>query len=193
MAKDFPDPDPQAFGSPDGGDLDALMPSLYDDLRRLARGRLRGEAQNWTLSTTALVHEAYLRLRNQRRIASEDRSHFLAVAGMTMRRVLVDYARARRRTKRGGGVRPVPLEEVEPFLTDHEVTEVLALDEALDRLKNIDPRGAEVVTHRFFTGLTLEESADVLGVSSKTVQRSWLMARAWLRREIAVDLATHLE
>lgn len=168
------------------GALDELVPRLYEELRRVARGRLRGERRNLTLTTTALVHEAYLKLRQQRRIDSAGRTRFLAIAGVTMRRILVDYARARRRAKRGGGSSPVPLEEVEAFLTDAEAEEVIALDEALERLARVDPRGAEVVTHRFFTGLTLEESADVLGVSSKTVQRSWLAARAWLRKEVAL-------
>lgn len=170
------------------GALNELVPQLYEELRRVAHGRLRGEQQNLTLSTTALVHEAYLKLRQQRKINAADRTHFLALAGITMRRILVDYARTRRRDKRGGGVRPVPLEDVEPFLTDSEAEELLALDEALERFAQLDPRGAEVVTHRFFTGLTLEESAAVLGVSTKTVQRSWLAARAWLRKEVALDL-----
>ena len=179
----------EATAAEEGRALDELVPSLYEELRRLARGRLRGERQNWTLSTTALVHEAYLKLRQQRKLPDEDRGQFLAAAGHTMRRFLVDYARTRRRNKRGGGVRPVPLEDVEPFLSDSEAEEVLALDEALGRLAQIDPRGAEVVGHRFFTGLTLEESAEVLGLSSKTVQRSWLTARAWLRKEIRLDSA----
>lgn len=174
--------------SGDSDALDELVPSLYEEMRRLARGRLRGERQDLTLSTTALVHEAYLKLRQQRKIDSEGRTQFLAVAGVTMRRILVDYARTRCRDKRGGGARPVPLDDVEPFLTDSEAEEVIALDEALERLAQINPRGAQVVTHRFFTGLSLEESAEVLGVSSKTVQRDWLTARAWLRKEIAVDL-----
>ncbi len=165
--------------------FDALVPQLYDELRRLARGRMRGERQGLTLQTTALVHEAYLKLRQQHRLAHADRSRLLAAAGVTMRRLLVDHARTRRRAKRGGDARPVPLEDVEPFLSDQEASEVLALDDALERLARIDPRGAEVVTHRFFTGLTLEESADLLGISSKTVQRSWLAARAWLRKEVA--------
>ncbi|MEM8963202.1 MAG: ECF-type sigma factor [Acidobacteriota bacterium] len=169
--------------------LDVVVPSLYEDLRRLARQKMRDENQNWTLSTTGLVHEAYLKLRQQQKINSDDRAHFLALAGITMRRVLVDYARTRRRDKRGGGVRAVPLDDVEPFLSDTEADEVIALDDALDRLAQVDPRGAEVVGHRFFTGLTLEESAEVLGVSSKTVQRSWLAARAWLRKEVALELA----
>ena len=167
------------------GAVDELVPQLYQELRRVARGHLRGERQNLTLATTALVNEAYLKLRQQRKVETADRTRFLAVASVTMRRILVDYARTRRRGKRGGGARPVPLEDVEPFLTDSEAEEVIALDEALDRLARVHPRGAEVVTHRFFTGLTLEESAEVLGVSSKTVRRDWLAARAWLRKEVA--------
>ena len=169
----------------DDAPLDALLPRLYDELRRLARGRMRGERQNLTLSTTALVHEAYLKLRDQHSLDDAGRTRFLAAAGVTMRRILVDAARHRRRAKRGGGERPVPLEEVEPFLGESQADEILALDEALDRLARINPRGAEVVQHRFFTGLSLEESAELLGVSSKTVQRDWLAARAWLRKEVA--------
>ncbi|MEM7355081.1 MAG: ECF-type sigma factor [Acidobacteriota bacterium] len=175
------------------GALDELVPRLYHELRGVARGRLRGERQNLTLSATALVNEAYMKLRQQRKIDSDGRTQFLAVAGNTMRRILVDHARARRRAKRGGGERPVPLDDVEPFLTDSEAEEVIALDEALERLVKIHPRGAEVVTHRFFTGLTLEESAEVLGVSSKTVRRDWLTARAWLRKEVARDLTDRLD
>ena len=115
------------------GALDELMPALYHELRRVARGRMRGEHQNLTLSTTALVHEAYLKLRQQHKINTEDRTQFLAVAGITMRRILVDYARTRKRSKRGGGARPVLLEDVEPFLTDSKAEEVVALDEALER------------------------------------------------------------
>lgn len=169
--------------------LDEVMPLLYGELRALAHGRLRGERQDVMLSTTALVNEAYLKLRQQRKIDTGGRSQFLAAAGNTMRRILVDYARTKRRDKRGGGARPVPLEDVEPFLTHSEAEEVIALDEALERLARVDQRGAEVVTQRFFSGFTLEESAEYLGVSSKTVQRAWLTARAWLRKEVACNLA----
>ncbi|MEM8934428.1 MAG: ECF-type sigma factor [Acidobacteriota bacterium] len=171
------------------GALDELVPRLYDELRSMARHRMRGERRQVTLGTTVLVHEAYMKLRQQRKIDSADRAQFLAVAGVTMRRILVDAARARRRDKRGGDAEAVPLEDVEPFLGDAEAEELLALDDALERLAVIHPRGAEVVSHRFFTGLTLDESAEVLGVSTKTVQRDWLTARAWLRKEVALDLA----
>lgn len=175
------------------GALDELMPLLYSELRGLARGKLRGERRDVMLSTTALVNEAYLKLRQQHKIDSAGRTQFLAVAGNTMRRILVDYARTRRRAKRGGGSQPVPLDDVEPFLTHSEADEVIALDEALERLAGVNPRGAEVVTQRFFAGFTLEESAEVLEVSTKTVQRAWLAARAWLRKEVARDLADRLE
>jgi RNA polymerase sigma factor (TIGR02999 family) len=187
-----------------GGDraaLDHLVPLLYTDLRQLARRSLRRERSEHTLSTTALVHEAYLRLLGQRQIQASDRAGFLAVAGYTMRRVLVDYARGRKRAKRGGGKTPVSLDQAEldelegaaPFLTSEQAEEVLALDSALERLAAISPRGAEVIQHRFFAGLTLEETADVLQVSVKTVQRDWLAARAWLRKEIRRDLALDVE
>ena len=113
------------------------------------------------------------------------RTQFLAIASHTMRRILVDYARARKRLKRGSGQAPLPLEEARAFLTDQQADEVLALDEALARLAHANPRGSKVVEHRFYSGLTLEETAEVLGISVKTVQRDWLTARAWLRREIA--------
>lgn len=171
------------------GALDDVMPMLYGDLRRLARGRLRGERRDVILSTTLLVNEAYLKLRRQRKIDAAGRTQFLAAAGNTMRRILVDYARTRRRDKRGGGEQPVPLDDVVPFLTDAEAEEVIALDEAIERLARVNPRGAEVVTQRFFTGFTLEESAESLGVSTKTVQRAWLAARAWLRKEVSAPRA----
>ncbi len=173
------------------GDADALedlMPLLYDELRTLARKQLRRERPGHTLSTTGLVNEAYLKLVNQQRLRVEDRGHFFAIAATTMRRILVDYARARTRQKRGGGQQPVPLEEAEHFLSSEEAEQVLALDEALDRLAVINPRGSDVVNLRFFSGLTLEETADALNVSIKTVQRSWVAARAWLRKEVAYDL-----
>lgn len=175
----------------DGDDqaLERLMPLLYDELRLLARRQLRDERSGHTLSTTGLVNEAYLKLVDQHQLRAEDRAHFFGIAANTMRRILVDYARARRRLKRGGGQRPIPLEEAEHFLSDQEADEVLALDEALDRLTAINPRGGQVVNLRFFSGLTLEETADTLGVSVKTVQRAWIAARAWLRKEVAYDIS----
>ena len=165
--------------------LEQLMPLLYDELRHIARKQLRGERPGHTLSTTGLVNEAYLRLVDQRQLRAEDRPQFFAIAATTMRRILIDYARARKRLKRGGDQHPIPLEEAEQFLSDAEADEVLALDDALDRLAALEPRAAQVVQCRFFSGLTLDETAQALGVSAKTVQRDWIAARAWLRKEIA--------
>ena len=173
--------------------LDDVVAALYAELRQIARRRLRGEWGARVLMTTELVHEAYLRLLGQRRLAVEDRAEFFAVAANTMRRVLVDAARTRRRTKRGGGEADVPLDvldvdEAAWFASDREAEEMLLLDRALERLGEIHPRAAQVVAHRYFAGLDLEESAALLGVSTKTVRRDWLAARAWLRKELLRDL-----
>lgn len=168
--------------------LDRVVSELYGELRQLARQRLRSEWGTRAMKTTELVHEAYLRLLGQRRLAVEDRAGFFAAAANTMRRVLVDAARARRRDKRGGGRADVPLEEAEWFADEREAEEMLLLDRALDRLAEIHPRAAQVVVHRYFAGLDLEESAALLGVSTKTVRRDWIAARAWLRKELLRDL-----
>ncbi len=170
------------------GAIDRLVPLLYDDLRRLAHQRLRGERDGHTLDTTALVHEAYVRLSGQRRVSAADRSEFFAAASNTMRRVLVDYARGRRRQKRNDGQTPVPLDDVEPFLSDRAVDETLALDEALGRLEARHPRAARVFEQRLFGGMSLDEIAALQGTSTKTVQRDWEAARAWLRKEVGHDI-----
>jgi RNA polymerase sigma factor (TIGR02999 family) len=167
---------------------DEMVSRLYDELRGLARAHLRRERTGHTLDTTGLVNEAYLRLAPQGGLGELDRARFFAAASVTMRRVLVDYARRRNRVKRGAGGVAVPLEEAEALLSDEEADEVLALDGALDQLEAVNPRGAAVIHHRFFAGLSLEETAELLGVSVKTVQRDWLTARAWLRKEVARDL-----
>ncbi len=167
---------------------DDLVVRLYDELRTLARAHLRRERTGHTLETTGLVNEAYLRLAAQAGLETVDRARFFAIASATMRRVLVDYARRRKRQKRGGGEVPLSLDEVEALLSEQEAEELLALDAALERFEAISPRGSAVVRHRFFAGLSLEETADLLGVSSKTVQREWTAARAWLRKEVARDL-----
>lgn len=175
----------------DGGSrpADALVPFVYDELRRLARRHLRSERQGHTLRTTALVHEAYLRLAEQHSLAGDERTRFFAAASSTMRRVLVDHARRHNRLKRGGGQEPLALDYVaEPLLSDEDCDELVALDEALDRLAKANPRAATVVQNRFFGGLSLDETADLLGISSKTVQRDWIAARAWLRKEVAHSL-----
>ncbi len=168
--------------------LEHLMPLLYDELRMMARNQLRNERAGHTLNPTALVNEVYLRLAKQDQIPAAHRTQFLGVAGRTMRRVLIDYARARKRFKRGGGRAPIALDDVESFLSDTEADEILALDDALDRLAAVNERGSEVVQYRFFSGLTLEETAEIMGLSLKTVHRAWIAARAWLRKEIAHDL-----
>jgi RNA polymerase sigma factor (TIGR02999 family) len=166
--------------------LERLIPLVYDELRQVARRQLSRESPGHTLSATALVHEVYLRLLHQRKLSASDLDSFLAIAAQTMRRILVDHARARRRLKRGGNDRPVQLETRDdvPLLTDAEVEEVLAIDLALERLAQIDERARRVIECRIFAGLTLDETAQALSISSKSVQRTWTTALAWLRKEI---------
>lgn len=178
----------QKLAEGDAGSLDRVVRALYDELRELARSRLRNERTSHTLQPTALVNEAYLRLSRQNRISAESRTQFFAVASNTMRRVLVDYARTRNRKKRGGGEDAIPLEDVEAILTEEEADELLSLEDALGRLSLANPRAAQVVEHRFFSGLSVEEIATTLQLSSKTIQRDWIVARAWLRKEVARDL-----
>ncbi len=165
-----------------------LIAQHYDELRQIARGLLRRERVGHTLDTSGLVNEAWLRLAAQSGLDEPERPRFFAIAVTTMRRILVDYARTRLRQKRGGGATPVPLEDAEMLLTTEEADHLVVLDEALERLEEVSPRGAEVVRYRFFGGLSLEETGDLLGVSGKTVQRDWLAARAWLRKEVAQAL-----
>ena len=171
-----------------GGDrpaFDRIVARLYGELRAIAHQRLRREWGTRPMATTELVHEAYLRLLTQRELAADDRVGFFAIAANVMRRILVDAARARNARKRGGAGSDVPLDEVEALLGDRQAEEMLLLDAALARLHELQPRAALVVEHRYFAGLTLEESAQLLGVSTKTAQREWLAARAWLRKEMA--------
>ncbi len=169
------------------GALERLVPLLYDELRRLARERLRGERAAHTLTPTALVHEAYFRLVEQRRLPAASRLDFLAAASKTMFRVLVDHARSRRRQKRGGAAEPLPLDEMAPLLTPRASEEVLALEEALGRLAAREERVARIVELKFFGGLSFDEIATLLAVSERTVQRDWQTARAWLRRELSTS------
>lgn len=168
--------------------VDDFVARHYDELRRLAHRYLKRERADVTLQTTGLVNEAYLRLAASAGVRADEKTRFFALAATTMRRVLVDHARSRRREKRGADADRVPLEDVEWMLSDEEAEELVVLDEALTRLEQINPRGSEVVQYRFFGGLTLDETAELLGVSAKTVQRDWLAARAWLRKEVAGDL-----
>jgi RNA polymerase sigma factor (TIGR02999 family) len=165
-----------------------LIPLVYDELRRIAHAQRRRERPDHTLNTTALVHEAYLRLVDQTRVQWRDRAHFYAVAALAMRRILVNHAEARRAAKRGGGIEPVPLDESVVALDDQQADDLLALDQALTRLRAFNPRGAQVVEYRFFAGLGYDEIAMLLNVSTVTVRRAWDAARAWLRRELSVDV-----
>lgn len=168
--------------------LDELFPLLYQELRQIARRRMRNERQGHTLGPTGLVHEAYVRLLASEAIRAEDRGQFFAAASETMRRILVDYARSRKRLKRGGSQEPIPLDEAKAFLSERQADEVLALEEAVNRLAALDERAAAIVRYRFLGGLTMEETGQVLGISAKTVQRSWSFSLAWLRKEVAQDL-----
>lgn len=175
----------RAWHDGDGGALDALVPAVYDELRRQAARHLKHQPVGHTLRPTALVHEAYLRLAGTPGASWESRAHFFAVAGHVMRAVLVDHARAHQAAKRGGGNTRVALRDVPDPATGGDGVDVLALDEALRRLAAQDAQKARVVELRYFTGLTVEETAEALGLSSATVKREWTAARAWLRRALA--------
>jgi RNA polymerase sigma-70 factor, ECF subfamily len=166
--------------------FDRLLPIVYEELRRLASGFMRAERPDHLLQTTALVHEAYLRLVDHPQPGYETRSHFFAVAAQVMRHVLVDYARARCRSKRGGGVPPLPLEDV-AVISPERAEEVIAVDAALESLMALDQRKARIFELRHFGGLSVEEAAQVLNVSPATVARDWRMAKAWLRHTMASE------
>ncbi len=167
----------------DGAALGELMPLVYNELRRLAHRQMRRERPGHTLQTTDLANEAYLRLVGSHQVDWQDRVHFFAVAAQIMRHLLVDRARARRYVKRGGGARQVTLDET-AIISQRRGTEMLALDEALTRLAALDERKSKIVELRYFGGLSAEEVAEVLGVSTITVKREWLKAKAWLYREL---------
>jgi RNA polymerase sigma factor (TIGR02999 family) len=174
-------------GRPDAASQ--LIPLVYEELHRLARHQMRHERSDHTLQATALVHEAYLRLVNQPERTWQNRAHFIGVAAQVMRRILVDYARARRTAKREGMLQRVPLEE--PLLfTEEQSEELVTLNEAIERLAQIDARQSRVVELRFFGGLTVDETAEALGMSAKTVKRDWSVARAWLHREVSKSSET---
>jgi RNA polymerase sigma-70 factor, ECF subfamily len=164
--------------------FERLSELVYGELRRMARGYLAGERRDHTLQPTALVHEAYLRLVDQKAMAWEDRRHFFALAATTMRRILVDHARGQRCEKRGGDQRRVGLDAVDELPAADRAAEVIAVDEALERLAVEDRLKASVVELRFFAGLTNEEVATVLGLSEPTVRRHWRTAKLWLYREL---------
>jgi RNA polymerase sigma factor (TIGR02999 family) len=164
--------------------VDELIPFLYAELKRMAAAQLRAERPGHTLQATALVHEAYLKLVDQRQVNWQNRAHFFGVAAQVMRRILMDYARGRAREKRGGDVHKTSLDEA--LVVSYDRTyELVEIDQALGRLEALDRRQAQVVEMRFFGGLSVEETAEALGVSAPTVKREWAMARAWLHRELS--------
>ena len=164
--------------------MEDLLPLVYGELKRIAARQLRGERSNHTLSTTALVHEAWLELRQLDRIKWQNRSHYLALASQAMRRVLIDHAVARRAQKRGGGQAVETLEDDAIALVEERAEELLDLDAALERLGTLDQRQVRVVECRFFGGMSIEETAEALELSPATVKREWALARAWLNREL---------
>lgn len=174
----------QEWSDGDTGAPARLMPLVYAELRSLARNYLRHERPGHTLQPTALVHEAYLRLVGQTRLTWQNRAHFYGVAAQMMRRILVDYARTRGAEKRGGPAPQLSLDEAR-FSPEERPADLLALDDALVTLSETDERKARVVELRFFGGLNMEETAEVLKVSEKTVRRDWQMAKLWLHRELA--------
>jgi RNA polymerase sigma-70 factor (ECF subfamily) len=167
----------------DDGAAAKLMPVVYNELRRLAGAYMRRERPEHTLQPTALVHEAYLKLIDQRSIDWQSRSHFFGIAAQLMRRILIDHARSNLREKRGGGQKAVPLEDNFAF-SPEQSEELIRLDEALDRLAGLDVRQSKIVELRFFGGLSVEQTAESLKISPKTVKRDWAVAKAWLHSEL---------
>ncbi len=173
----------QAWGQGEDAALEELLPLVHQELRRLARRYMFGERPGHTLQTTALVNEAYLRLVNSRQVNWQNRAHFFAISAQLMRRILVDYARARGSQKRGGGVPKVTLDE-ELMAPQEKGHDLVALDDALKALAHIDPRKCKVIELRFFGGLSVDETAEVLKISPDTILRDWRLAKAWLAREM---------
>ena len=172
------------WGNGDAQALERLVPLVYRDLRRLARRYLRSEPPGHTLQSTALVHEAYLRLIDQRNTHWQNRAHFFGISAQLIRRILVDHARARKAGKRGGNAAKI---QIDDSVAAHESQglDLVVLDDCLKTLSGIDPQQARVIELRYFAGLTVEETAEVMHVSPTTVKREWRLARAWLHREIA--------
>ncbi len=171
-----------AWSGGDEGALEQLTPLVYRELRYLAKSSFRGERPDHTLQSTALVHETYLRLIDQHHVRWQNRAQFFAIAARQMRRILVDHARAHRASKRGGGHR-LALDEVD-VLGGEQSVDLIALDQALERLAEFDPRQSRVVELRFFGDLSVKETAEVLGISPASVKREWSLARAWLFRQL---------
>jgi RNA polymerase sigma factor (TIGR02999 family) len=175
------------WGNGNQAALDELIPLVHDELRRLAGRYMRRENQGHTLQTSALVNEAYMRLVDQKSVHWQNRAHFFGVAAQLMRRILVDHARSRSRAKRGGGAQQVSL--VDQAAVSKEVAEVIALDDALTNLAEMDLRKSQIVEMKFFGGLTTEEVAEVLKVTPRTVEREWRKAKAWLNRALTIGAA----
>ena len=171
----------------DAPNLDALMPAVYAELRRLAAHYLKGERPGQTLQPTALVNEAYLKLLKDRPERWQNRAHFCAIAAHAMRQILIERARARDALKRGGGQPRVTFDEGLPAVAPDRPVDLIALDNALERLAALDAGQAKIVELRYFGGLSIEETAEAMGISPATVKRHWTMARAWLARELAGD------
>lgn len=178
-----------AWGAGDRDAGERLLPAVYAELHRQAARAMRRENAEHTLQATALVHEAYLKLVDQRRVEWRNRAHFFGVAAQLMRRILVDHARARLAAKRGGGAHPIALVDAHAAADDGDAggVDLLALHEALERLAALDAGQARVVELRYFAGLGIEETAEAMGVSASTVKREWAVARAWLRRELGAS------
>lgn len=175
-----------AWGNGDQAARDQLMSVVYDELHRLARRYMRRESPGHTLQTSALVNEAFLRLVDQHNVHWRNRAHFFGIAAQMMRRILVDYARSRGTTKRGAGAVELTFNEG-LIVSDERNAEIVAVHEALEQLSQLDSRKGQIVELRFFGGLSIEETADVLGVSPGTVMRDWTLAKAWLRREMSPE------
>jgi RNA polymerase sigma factor (TIGR02999 family) len=174
----------KAWSDGDREIADEFMPLVYDELRRQARRYLRRERGNHTLQTTGLVHEAYLRLVDQRDVSWQNRAHFFGIAAEMMRRILVNYALQANREKRGGRAQKITLDERVQIAGPIDDLDLIALDEALTRLAELDGRQARVVELKYFGGLSVEETSEVMGISPATVKREWTMAKAWLRAEL---------
>ncbi len=179
----------RAWGGGDEAAFARLVTSVYPELKRLARRQLARGRPGETLNTTGLVHEAYLKLVDRTRAEIHDRQHFFRLAARVMRQIVVDTARGRARLKRGGGVPPLSLEAAQPSAEEHAVA-VLAVDRVLEQLADLERRLADVVECRFFAGLTLEETAETLAISTATVERDWGRARAWLKKALTAELET---
>ena len=175
-----------AWGSGDPTALDKLVPLIYDELHRIAKGYLRNERPNHTLQPTALIHEAYIRLIDTKDVHWQNRAHFFGAAAQAMRRILVDHARRHRAAKRGGGVPRVTLEDDAAFPEDRDVS-VLALDDALNKLAEVDPQKSQIVELRYFSGLSIKETAEVMNITEAKVTSQWRTAKAWLHRELTKE------